>query len=90
MKECTVCKHKAEKVAKIKLEKLDLTEIEINICEKCAGKVDDNLFYIIVCRNCGAVIWMENNDKEKVPIKVQDECFNCAVPVRASDIFPMI
>jgi Zn-finger nucleic acid-binding protein len=77
-------------VAKIKLEKLDLTEIEINICEKCAGKIDDSLFYIMVCRNCGAVIGMENGEQEKMPIKIQDECFRCTESSRASEIFPMI
>jgi hypothetical protein len=90
MKACTVCKQEANKVAKIKFAMLDGTEININICDKCANKIDENLFYIIVCRNCGAVIWMENIEKERVSIKVQDECFKCAEPAKASYIFPMI
>jgi len=90
MKKCTCCKQEAEKVAKIKFATLDGTEIKINICEKCANKIDENLFYIIVCRNCQAVILMENIEKEKLSIKVQDECFRCAEPAKAAHILPML
>jgi len=90
MRECTVCKQETEKVAKVNFAMLDGTEINISICEKCVNKIDENLFYIIVCRNCGAVVRMENIEKEKVSIKVQDECFRCALPAKASYIFPMV
>jgi len=90
MKKCTCCKQEAEKVAKIKFATLDGTEIKINICEKCANKIDENLFYIIVCRNCQAVIWMENIERDQLSIKVQDECLRCAEPAKAAHIFPMV
>jgi hypothetical protein len=90
MMECTVCKREAEKAAKMKFATLDGTEIKINICEKCANKIDEGLFYIVVCRNCGKVVWMDNIDKEKVSIKIQDECPRCAEQAKASSLFPMI
>jgi len=90
MKECTCFKQEAEQVAKIKFATLDGTEIKINICAKCANKIDENLFYIIVCRNCQAVIWMENIERDQLSIKVQDECLRCAEPAKAAHIFPMV
>ncbi|OPY89121.1 MAG: hypothetical protein A4E72_01209 [Syntrophus sp. PtaU1.Bin208] len=88
--ECTVCKHEAEKAAKMNFDMLDGREIKIKICEKCANKIDENLFFIIICRGCGAVLWMENIEKEKVSIKVQDECPGCVEPAEASSLFPMV
>ena len=90
MNKCTCCKQEAEKVAKIKFATLDGSEIKINICGICANKIDENLSYLIVCRNCKAVIWMENIEKEKVSIKVQDECAMCSEPVKVTHIFPML
>ncbi|SEM79584.1 hypothetical protein SAMN04489760_1492 [Syntrophus gentianae] len=69
---------------------LDGKEIKINICEKCVEKIDDSLFYLLVCRSCGAVLWMENIEKEKASIKVQDECPGCAEPVKEASLFPMV
>ncbi len=90
MMECTVCKREAEKAAKMNFAMLDGKEIKIKICEKCAGKIDENLFYLLVCRGCGAILWMENNEEEKASIKVQDECPGCAEPVKAASLFPMV
>ena len=90
MKKCTCCKQEAEKLAKIEFAMLDGTEIKINVCEKCANKIDENRFYITICRNCQAVVWMENIEKEKVSVKIQDECFMCAEPSKAAHIFPMV
>lgn len=90
MKRCTGCEQEAEKTSKINFLMLDGTEVEVNICAKCANKIDENLFYIIVCRICQSAIWVENIEKEKVSIKVQEECARCAAPPRGAHFFPMV
>ncbi len=89
MKRCTGCEQEAEKTSKINFLMLDGTEVEVNICAKCANMIDENLFYIIVCRNCQSAIWVENIEKEKVSIKVQMNVPG-ARATQGSTFFPMV
>jgi len=90
MEKCTCCKEEAEKTAKIRFSTLDGEEIKINICEKCANRIDEDLSCLIVCRNCRTVIWRENAEEEKVSIKVQNECSVCAEPAKGAITLPMV
>lgn len=90
MPECTCCKQEAEKVAKLNFVTLDGAEFKIHICGECANRIDGKRSGLIVCRNCLAVLWMENGEEDQPAINFQDECRRCADPPKAAHIFPMV
>ncbi len=90
MPECTCCKREAEKVAKLNFATLDGAEFKIQICGECANRIDEKCSGLIVCRNCRAVLWMENREEDQPSIQVQEECRRCAELPEAAQIFPMV